>query len=296
LHIPSNSGCRIRIPNADYEHLTGVFSLELDPSVTAFVVGVQQAPFKSYIGPGEVGIFQPLMDQLKAAFGSRAFRVGLDLPEGASHFLLRFPAMPADPYTDRNIGYPYPNADRPVSGTYRLWRPVHELSTNMNVSAAFPVTEAWRDADQAPGTEFLPLMPSPTELAAPEYILPAGITYRDCFTTGTCSREVLDQIYNTSMTLEIVYLSIRNPRLDGEWISLEMAGPLWTPTASQTAAPEARFDSLSGADHLSLGIRDVPSDDYKVYLPFVFADIQEVPTGCPCGWFDAMGRMLDFWP
>jgi hypothetical protein len=295
LHIPTNSGCRILLPNADYEHLTGVFTLEIDSSPAVGVVGVQQATFKSYIGPGNVGIFQPLMDQLLQTYGSRALRVGLNPPAGTSHFLLRFPPMPADPYTDRD-GPPYPNADRPVSGTYRLWKPVHELSSDLTISAVFPISEAWLDADQAPGTVFLPLLRTPTELAVPEYVIPAGVAYQSCFTAGTCSSAILEQIYNTPMTLEIVYLSITKPALGGEWIELEMAGPLWVPPASDTGGVGLALEQpVSGGD-LSFTISEVPTDEYKIYLPFVSADVEEIPTGCPCGWFDALGRMLGFSP
>lgn len=296
LHIPANSGCRILLPNANYEHLTGVFTLEIDSSPTASVVGVQQATFKSYIGPGNVGIFQPLMTQLLETFGSRASQIALNPPAGTSHFLLRFPPMPADPYTDRNVGSPYPNADRPVSGTYRLWKPVHELSSDLTISAAFPISEAWRDADQVPDAVFLPLMASPTELAAPEYIIPAGVAYQSCFTTGTCSSAILEQIYTTSMTLEIIYLSVTKPSIGGEWISLEMAGPLWVPSASNTGDMDLALHPGARDGGLSFAASDAPAYDYMIYLPFVSTDVEEVPTGCPCGWFDSLGRMLGFAP
>ena len=97
LHIPANSGCRILLPNADYEHLTGVFTLKIDSTPTVSVTGVQQAPFRSYIGDGNVGIFEPLMAQLRDTYGARADRIPLNVPAGTSHFLLRFPPMPADP-------------------------------------------------------------------------------------------------------------------------------------------------------------------------------------------------------
>lgn len=296
LHIPDNSGCRILIPNADYEHLTGIFTLEIDSSSTAYVTGVQQATFKSYIGPGNMGIFQPLMTQLLETYGSRAFRISLNPPTGTSHFLLRFPPMPADPYTDQHTTPPYPNADRPVSGTYRLWKPVHELSSDLTISAIFPISEAWRDADQAPDAVFLPVMTDPTELAAPEYVIPAGVAYQSCFTTGTCSSTILEQIYNTRMTLEVVYLSVTKPALGGKWIPLEMAGPLWVPSASDTDGIDLALEQPAQDVGPSFAVGEDPTYDYMIYLPFVSSDFQEVPTGCPCGWFDSLGRMLDFSP
>ena len=296
LHIPANSGCRILLPNADYEHLTGVFTLKIDSTPTVSVTGVQQAPFRSYIGDGNVGIFEPLMAQLRDTYGARADRIPLNVPAGTSHFLLRFPPMPADPYTDRDVGTPYPNADRPVSGTYRLWRPVHDLSSDLTISAAFPISEAWRDADQAPGTVFLPLMTNPNELAAPEYIIPAGVAYQSCFTTGTCSSTILEEIYTTSMTLEIIYLSVTKPALGGEWIPLEMAGPLWAPSTSDIGSTDPTLKQPAQEVGPFFAPSDAPVYDYRIYLPFVATDVEEIPTGCPCGWFDSLGRMLGFSP
>jgi hypothetical protein len=166
----------------------------------------------------------------------------------------------------------------------------------LTISAVFPIEEAWRDADQAPGTVFLPLLKDPTELAVPEYVIPAGVAYQSCFTTGTCSATVLGQIYNTTMTLEIVYLSVTKPTLGGEWIPLEMAGPLWVPTASDTGGMDLALEQTELDGGRPFTVSDDPPDEYKVYLPFMSIPVEEAPTGCPCGWFDSLGRMLDFSP
>jgi hypothetical protein len=71
LAIPANGGCRIDIPGVDYYPLTGVFTFALDLPVRASVVGTQQATFQTYIGTGSMGIFEPLMSQLRSTYPSR---------------------------------------------------------------------------------------------------------------------------------------------------------------------------------------------------------------------------------
>ena len=296
LAIPSNGGCRIRIRGANYYPMTGVFTVEVDPSVQAQVVGSQQATFKSYIGVGNVGIFTKLMGQMSARYGERNWRIPLNVPDGANLFLLKFPPMPGDAYTDQNSGPPYLNASRPTGGTYRLAKNITDLSTDMTFSAAFPVKRFWQDADQAPGSRFLPVFANPDQLEAPEYVLPAGIAYNNCFIAGNCSPSVLEQIYNTEMNLEIVYLSVTKPRIGGQWVPVKMAGPQWSPSAT-TSLPlgwiprEQPHQNANTMPDLS----SVPTDTHRVFLPWVSVTEAE-PTGCPCGWFDSLGRMLGFSP
>ncbi|HSJ54260.1 MAG TPA: hypothetical protein VLC52_11020, partial [Anaerolineae bacterium] len=83
LHIPANSGCAIGIPGEVGPVLTGVFRLSHQPSAEVRLLGTQQATFHSYIGPGWVGIFQPLLDQLLATYGSRHERILLKPPADA---------------------------------------------------------------------------------------------------------------------------------------------------------------------------------------------------------------------
>jgi hypothetical protein len=173
---------------------------------------------------------------------------------------------------------------------------VHDLSSDLTISAVFPISEAWRDADYSENAVFLPLMTDPTELAAPEYIVPAGYAYQSCFTTGTCSSTILEEIYTTSMTLEIIYLSVTKPALGGEWIPLEMAGPLWVPSASDIGRTDPTLEQPAQDVGPFFAPSDAPVYDYRIYLPFVATDVEEIPTGCPCGWFDSLGRMLGFSP
>jgi len=294
LHIPSNGGCQIQILGMDYYPLTGVFTVENVPAIGASVIASQTAAFQSYIGPGEVGIFAPLMQQLQNRYPDRHGRILMHVPEGANYFLVKFPPMPGDPFADQSQPG-YRNAPRLTGSTYRLSSGAY-LSANLTFSAAFPLDPAWRDQDQAPGTEFLPLMWHPNELAPPEHILPEGIAYNACFTQGNCPDDVLEQIHAAVMSLQIVYLSSSQPATPGQWVPLKMAGPAWTRLGGTPAPASDRqqaASSDSSAPAGTAGWQSQGAPTYSVFLPLVSLTSYAAPPGnCPCGWFDAQGQML----
>jgi hypothetical protein len=298
LDIPTNSGCNIQLPGKNYDALTGVFTLTIDAPVSASVLGSQSATFQSYIGVGSVGIFGPLMSQLRARYADRDTRIPLSIPAGADYFLLKYPPMPGDAYADQQFGPPFHNAARPSGGTYRLARPISQniLSTNYNLSAALPLNLFWRDADQVPGSSFLPVIYEPIELAAPEYILPVGVPYDDCFVWGNCSPAKLEQIHDATMPLEIIYLSVDRSTPGAQWTPLRMAGPQWSANALSTSSPlpdlSARSVPLGAAP---IPVAEPPTTTHFLFLPIV-TKIEVELSGCPCGWFDAIGRMLDYVP
>ncbi|HSJ57486.1 MAG TPA: hypothetical protein VLC95_09915 [Anaerolineae bacterium] len=294
LHLPANGGCWIRIEGGNHAELTGVFTLDLNPSVYVSLVGTQAESFRSYIGEGWVGLFQPLMDQLRNTYGDRHDYIPLQIPEGANYFLLKFPPMPADPYTDTSSSPRPLNLDRPTGGTYRLYDGNLELSSNMVFSAGFPLTRAWRDADDAPGSTFLPVMQNPPQLAVPEYVIPAFMAYNNCFTTGGCPNDVLQQIRDAQMPLEIIYLRV-DPPATGEWVPVKLAGPAWFPSTGDVPG-----DGVQGT---LVGTTATVTETQRFFLPLLVVTHEEVPPpppppppGCPCGWFDPMGRMLGFVP
>jgi hypothetical protein len=296
LVIPPNSGCQIQIPGADYYPLTGIFTLSLASSPSVSVLGSQEAIFQSYIGVGSVGIFAPLMRQLESTYGSRHGRIPLSIAPGSDYILVKAPTMPGDAYTDKEP--PYYNADRPSSGTYRLSKDVVNLSADLTISALFPLKVTWQDADQAPGNLFLPLITEPTELAPPEYVIPTGIAYDNCFTQGDCSPSILQQIYDAEMTLEILYLRVSRPA-EGQWVPVKMAGPAWSPSAA--ADPQITSDSwepqVPMVDISVLASAQAMTTTHSIFLPIVIRQVEEeLPEDCPCGWFDDLGRMLDFAP
>jgi hypothetical protein len=199
--------------------------------------------------------------------------------------------MPGDAYTDTHWDG-LNNADRLSSGTYRLEG--DELGSDLTISAAFPTEVAWKDADLASGSTFLPTMRHPTVMALPEYVVPAGVSFHSCFVEGGCPVSVLEQVYNASMSMEITYLSITRPGTYGDWIPLKMAGPAWSPPGGATSATLAGVEDSGAA---GTGIPRGPSAEYFSYFPYISNEIYDpIPTNCACGWFDIYGAMLGFAP
>jgi len=291
LAVPANSGCRIEIPGADYRVLTGVFTLILDPPARVSFLGSQLGSFRSYIGPGDLGIMQPLMRQMRGLYPDRHGRIRLSIPQGADYLLVKFPPMPADPHTDRWDGPPYYNADRLSAGTYRLSN--SGLSADLCFSGAFPLQAVWQDADQAPGSQFLPLLGEAVELAPPEYLVAVGVPHHECFTgEGDCPLAILQQIYVTEMSLEIIYLSVERPAAGGAWSPLRMAGPAWSPVV-----PAVEMAGIDGGVGQRQALSEGITPTHQVWLPSVARAPEVVdPNACPCGWFDRWGQMLDCIP
>ncbi len=290
LGIPTNGGCLILIPEANYYPMRGEFTLYFEPAVQASVVGSQQASFRTYIGPGNVGIFQPLMTQMTARYGTRHGRIDLNIPAGANYFLLKYPPMIGDATTDTHLGAPNHNRARYSSGTYRLGEAI-ELATDLTASAAFPLNAAWREADQAGPTQFLPLMTSATKLAPLEYVLPGADTtviFDDCFIHGECQSAKLQEIHGALMGLEIIYLSVSIPETGVEPTLLQLAGTAWSPSAQATLSPSP-LDAPAAA-----GTSPAAQLNNHVYLPLVYR--ARTCSQYPCGWFDSLGRMLGYLP
>lgn len=297
LNIPANSGCQILLPGANYYPLTGVFTLTLEPAIQATVLETQQATFQTYIGVGNLGIFQPLMNQMRSRYPDRDARIPLQIPEQANYFLVKYPPMDGDAYADLQEDL-YLNANRLSGGTYRLAKNVVNLSANLVFSAGFTAQVAWQDADQVPGSLFLPVMRGPSQLTGLEYILPDSIAYNPCFTQGNCGPSVLQQIHDAQMTLEILYLSVTRPVSGGQWVPLRMVGPSWSPSTRDPApaAPDLGGHVVDSVDTVVSAV-SATTDTHTTFLPLIlFTPSEEEPTGCPCGWFDNSGRMLGFWP
>jgi hypothetical protein len=202
---------------------------------------------------------------------------------------VRFPTTPADPYADPVGGLPYLNAERPTGGTYRLARDTVELSADLSFSAAFPLKVAWQDSDQIPKRMFLAVIDAPNQLAPPEYVLPTGIRYDDCYTQGNCPDQILQQIYESRMTLEIFYLSVTRVAKEGGWVPLKIAGKTWSTSAE--------YSATTNRGEATAGFTVEQGTPWTMYLPLVIREVNGVlPDGCPCGWFDSLGRMLDYAP
>lgn len=285
LELPANVGCDLNL-SGNYAELVGVFTLPRpEPGEgqrpvampVVDVVGTQTATYRSYIGIGEMGRFRPLMDQMQARYPERHTYIGMSIPPEANYVFAVYQPMPGD-YT----GVPYdasdPNRSLPSAGTTRL-RALN-LSGDLANFGAFPLQIAWQDADLTPsGAPYLPAQPNPSKFTAPEFVIPPGVPYDDCFVFGTCADEVLAALYDTRAPITLVYLSVSAPTSGCELIPLKFAGPYWQP-AGENAAPSARM-SASGS-----------SGAYTVYLP----SLCKTPdlSQCPCGYFNAEGQMVGY--
>ena len=269
--IPANYSGHLNLLG-DYRELTAVFTVrpERRPQVT--YLGTQEATFQSYIGPGGVGAFQPLMEQLLRRYPWRHPRIRLNIPAGANYVLFTYPPMPFDVYDGtRN------NLDRPIAGSVRLAPDEGMLSQDLTHGGAFPLRVAWQDADQVMPGPYLSILPPIDRITPPEFVVPAGITYDPCFLAGNCNQGVLESIYNATMTLRIIYLKVE-PRMGGlQTIPLKVADDTWQPPAL----------SVGGRPFLNLSLR--------LFLPLGLSGPRA--TERPAGLFDPIsGRMVGYLP
>jgi hypothetical protein len=294
--IPANMGCELIIERQNYRELTAVFVAQVQPLASVEVVGTEEFTFYSYNGPGYFGHLTPLKSQL-SAYGGRHNKFDLHIPAEADYFFLNFPRMEVDPYT-AFPGNPYDNIDRPVGGTYRIWGP----STDHVNTMGMPLFGQWTDRDRADGKTYLPYFEAPNRLSCPEYLVPAGIAYNPCMVYGNCSAQFLDTLWNTPMTMTMVYLRVTRSSPDVSRIPLKMVGPNWYPW--NAAAVDAEQGSAGAEEPLESDEPYKTTLDHtgtltpRVYIPLILTPAlpPDDPTGCPCGWFAPDGRMIDFTP
>jgi hypothetical protein len=303
LDLPANMGCEMWIPNRDYGELTAVYTVQATPMISVTVAGTELFTFHSYIGGGEAGHLQPLVDQLRSRFSGRHEKFTLHIPAEADYFLLNFPAMPVDPYTGTSWdwGNPLGNVGRPAGGTYRIDGEAG-LSVDHVNAMGLPLYGHWKDSDNSGGKTYLPHYKQPYRLAAPEYFVPAGVPYDPCMVQGNCSKSLLDAIHDAEMTMRVVYLRVERTSCEMGRIPLKMVGPVWSPSA---AAPGRSLGGGSqpywGGSSSRVTLSRTDTLTPRIYLPLALYRFcshipPDDPTGCPCGWFTTDGRMMDFIP
>jgi hypothetical protein len=298
LNVPANMGCEFIIEYQNYKQLTAVFVAQVESRVSMDVVGTEEFTFRSYLGAGTFGLLDHLAEQLSEHHGGRHDKFSLNVPTEADYFFLRFPPLPVDVYT-AFPGNPYDNVDRPSSGTYRIWGP----STDHVNTMGMPLHGQWLDMDRAGDATYLPYFDDPDRLSCPEYLVPAGVDYDPCMISGECSSEILDAIWNTPMTMTMVYLHVTRTSIGVDRIPLKMVGPNWQPgdaaaDIDSEQASASTIEPLEGKEASGIILDHTTVLTYQAYLPLVFKPAlpPDDPTGCPCGWFTSDGRMVDFIP
>ena len=301
LYLPANMGCDLIISHRNYVQLTGVFTADVRPEVSVQVLGSQQFAFGSYLGPGYTGLLGDLVTQLRAKFDDRHYRLRLNIPPGADYFLLNFPMLPVDPFTQ----FPentHGNIDRPSGGTYRVYG--SGLSVDHVNTMGLPLYGHWVDSDRSSG-EYLSYFQQPSQLEAPDYIIPDGVQYEPCMLSGTCPDSLLEQIWDTRMTLEIIYLRVERTAAGAsgmDQIPLKMVGPEWhgpDGAAAAASSPDSAVPSVPPRGTVPVARTDGLT--YRIYVPLslnnYWGDLPpDVPDDRPQGWFAEDGRMLDFVP
>lgn len=318
LILPGNMGCEIIMSYKNYRELTAVFTLQSPVVINVEVVGTQTFTFHSYLGVGYAGLLQPLVNQLRSRFGERHEKFDLNIPAQADYLWLNFPAMPVDMYT-QFPGNPTGNVDRPIGGTYRIDGP-SGLSVDHVSSKGLPLGGNWKDMDLAYGAVYLPYIQG-NKLAAPEYFVPAGVSYHPCMLQGNCSPALLEQIYNTPMTMTAVYLKVERTGCGLQIVPLRLVGPGWSPprTAGVLETPIQRWEEVwetpirqweltASSNEVTTAvvqgdgaIKIFSAPNYFVYLPaasknFCAVSPEVVCAQRPCGWMTNDGRMVDFVP
>jgi hypothetical protein len=287
--LPANQGCQLTLTGF-YDNLKATFVINAPPSVDVQLLGKETFTFHSYIGPGYAGHLAALSNQMSSRFAARHEKVTLNPPAGTEYLFVNLPATPVDPYTSFNVS---DNIGRASGGTYRLSTNGNALSVDHVASYGLPIRGQWQDADQAGGAAFLPFLGEVSVLAGPEYFVPAGVAYDPCMKNGGCSQSVLDAVYNTPMQVSVLYLATIRQDAQLQRIPLRQVGPGWL--------------SAAGTGLLSTGRRQkgapaIAGETTVIFLPLIQAPaatppvLPDDPTGCPCGWFDAGGQMLDFIP
>jgi hypothetical protein len=307
LVLPGNMGCQMIMSNRNYKMLKVVFVLQVERAIAVSVLGSQQFEFPVYTGPGNVGHFDALRNQLRSACVYPApvttADYSLNIPEGADFYFLNFPPIPVDAYTGWPAN-PVENADRPSSGTYRVRTPAG-LSVDHVIATGLPLHGHWVDVDVAPADRFLTFSEVPGSFEPLEYVVPAGVSYDACMLTGTCPPEKLREICNTRTSARIVYLRVETVSYSARPISVRMSGANW-----QTGLSGAVVGTGSvTAPETSPGAASLPgqiSGSHRIFLPIMRAwkppVLPPIDDALKCdprggvGVFTSDGRMLDyFW-
>ena len=289
VNVAANMGCQYILPGKR-TNLTANFVVESTNYLQVDVLGTQDFAFHSYIGVGYAGHFASLNSQMAGRFGSRHDKFQIAPPSGKEYVLVKYPPTPVHPY----MGFPDVNADQPASGSYRFVGSGNTLSVDHVNSMAMPLYGQWQDADQS-GGNYLKFFSNAGRIAVPEYFVPAGIAFHPCMRNGGCPGDLLDRIYNATMTMSIYYYRIGRIADGLTRLPIKQVGPSWKPGAVAAFRQE---DAQAGAT-----VSATKEQQDTLYLPLIVS-APPAPvirddgdrTGCPCGWFDGHGRMLDYVP
>jgi len=263
--LPTNVGCQIRLEGF-YSRLEAYYSMEVEDNISITALGSQNMTCHSYVAQGWAGEIASLPDQMQAKFGYRHDTIQINPPAGTDYVLVKFVAKP--------FNESWPTEGIPTGGTYRFWG-LQDDNVHLNLSAdhtsshALPLFAHWADADFIPNEPFHPAFKNVQVFSCPEYFAPPGIGYHPCMTSGGCPNTLLDQIFNATAQETIYFYKVERKKPGLMRIPLRAAGPKWSASTNKPTFTSQPVPQTLEADN---------------------------KQGCPCGWFDKTGRMLDYVP
>lgn len=298
--IPANMGCTLYIPGT-WTDLTAEFVFNSPQRIIVQTLGSETFNFHSYIGAGDPGKLGSLNGQMGRRYGSRHEKRHLNVPDGADFVWVNFPPTPVSAYISGPTDY---NIRLPGSGTYRLASGTGmEMSVDHTVSQGLPLAVQYKDSDLS-GGDYLPRLGRIDTLTGPEYFVPPGVDYDPCMREGDCSDDLLQRIWEAPIPVTVYYYKVsRVTTSQLTSFPLRQVAKGWDAAAVAAALP-----SLKSAAAQSGAAENPPellAGRVRVALPFIYKSEYAGPValpddlpqaGCPCGWFEADGRMLDVIP
>lgn len=285
IPVPANWGGHMVLYGI-YENLTAVYTVPDMSRPTVRYIGEESFDYPSYIGPGFVGWFEPLMRQMRSRYADRHPRVMLQVPPEANYVLFVYDPMPYDNetgYWARDEQLYERNYRQGVAGTARMAPDAGMLSQDLNHGGPFPLDVWWQDADQSAGP-YLSVFTSSQRpidrLTPPEFVVLPGTPYNPCFKNGGCSNAVLQDIYDRRATIRVVYLKVEPLTSGMQPIPLRIADTNWIPGSQ--AILNYRWDATMTR---------------RLSLPLIFTSqpMPVLPTERPLGFFDPIsGRMVGY--
>jgi hypothetical protein len=117
---------------------------------------------------------------------------------------------------------------------------------------------------------------------------------------GGCSTELLQQIADATMEMTLYYYRVQRVSSELARIPLRQVGRTWTPDDQSVPESSSQFEASLSPD---VGAVDetIIFPPLRLFLPTLQTAVDvrlppDDPTGCPCGWFTADGRMVDVTP
>lgn len=298
--IPANMGCTLYMPGT-WTDLTAEFVFNAPQRIVVQVLGSETFNFHSYIGTGDPGKLGSINSQMGRRYGSRHEKQHLNVPLGADFVWVNFPPTPVSAYVSGPIDY---NIRFPGSGTYRLASGIGtELSVDHTVSMGLPLAVQYKDSDLAGGS-FLPRLGVIDTLTGLEYFVPPGIAYDPCMKDGGCSDDLLRRIWEAPIPVTVYYYKVSRVTTQLTQAPLRQVARGWD-AAAFAAAAQPLLKSTAEEEAWAENPPELLARRVRVMLPFIFKSAYTGPValpddppqaGCPCGWFDADGRMLDVIP